>query len=771
MAASVTAARMFPRRTPIAAPASRWYLSGLKEVSTSGVRLLLTALDRAKIDVRPIIDGLSASEDELRAPGGRVDWDVWVEIMERLEKRLGGPDALEQFALFSSAHPGMHQFQRVAQLISSPTALYRLNSRWGIPNQYRHVRSECVELAEGKLRVSISLPPSYRGSVAVFRASLGVLRGLPKIVGLPESEILSREISTHGVTAVLKPPPPRTLVSYARRLARRVRGLESMIEQLGEQELELEAKSAMLERRVAEQAIVGAALRVSEERWRALAENAPGIILLLSEDGVIQSANRAFHGAEPCALLGRRLGDVVATAEGAELDEAIASVRRDRSVRDVELHVASNGEETWYSCRLGPMNGPDGAVTLSAFLTDITVRLRAERALREREADLSRAQRLEALGRLAGGVAHDFNNILTVVSAGLELLLDRKNLDSEIRADLEEIRHAGERAAALTRQLLAFSRQQMIAPEVLPLDEVVAHVRGMLGRLLGEDVQLEVRSEDGLWPVKLDRAQVEQILMNLAVNARDAMPRGGSLTIETKNTVITTPTVFVGSTVEPGSYVELSVHDTGLGMDVRTTARIFEPFYSTKEQGRGTGLGLAIVRGIASQSGGHVTVASEVGRGTTFRLLFPRSREAPSSAPATDPTPPKGGSENILLVEDDPWIRDLARRILVELGYGVVDCASAAEGLRRADAESIDLLLTDVIMPEISGPELARLLVARQPGLAVLFMSGYAEDEIVHRGVVDPGVSLLPKPFGPDSLARAVRKQLDDHAISRRKSS
>jgi PAS domain S-box-containing protein len=728
------------------------------------------------MDVRPIVEGLCVSEQELRASGGRVDWDVWVEIMERLEKHLGGPEALEQFALFSSAHAGFHQFQRVAQLISSPTALYRLNSRWGIPNQYRHARSQCEQLAEGRLRISISVPASYRGSLAVFRASLGVLRGLPKIVGMPESEILSRELSTHSVTVVLKPPPPRTLVSYARRISRRARGLESMLEQsmleqLGEQELELEAKSAMLERRVAEQAVVEAALRVSEERWRALAENAPGIILLLSEDGTIQSANRAFHGSKPSALLGRQLRDMIAPVHCAELDEAITAVRRDRSVRDVQLAVSSNGEETWYSCRIGPMGGANGEVTLSAFLTDITVRLRAERALREREDDLARAQRLEALGRLAGGVAHDFNNILTVVLAGLELLLGRPALDGEMRGELQEIRDAGERAAALTRQLLAFSRQQVIAPEVLYLDEVVAHVRVMLGRLLGEDVQLEILSEDGLWPVKLDRSQVEQILMNLAVNARDAMPRGGSLSIATKNTVIATPTLFVGSTVEPGSYVELSVHDTGLGMDVRTTARIFEPFYSTKEQGRGTGLGLAIVRGIAGQSGGHVAVESEVGRGTTFRLLFPRSREAPSFMPAGDATPPKGGSESILLVEDDPWIRDLARRILVEQGYRVFECASAGEGLRRAEGEHIDLLLTDVIMPDINGPELARLMVEREPALAVLFMSGYAEDEIVHRGVVDPGVSLLPKPFGPDSLARAVRKQLDDHAISRRKSS
>jgi PAS domain S-box-containing protein len=757
----------------IAARVPRWYFSRLKEVSTSGVRQVLTALERLNVDVRPLIDGLPVSEQELRAPGGRVDWDVWVEIFERLEVIVGGQDALEEIALVSAATPGKHQFQRVAQLLSTPISLYRLNSRWGIPNQFRHMRSECVELAPDRLRISMSIPETYRGSMAVFRASLGVMRALPRLVGMPESEILSREVWTHGMTTVLKPPPPRTLVSYARRFATRVHGLQSMIEQLGEQELELGEKNALLERRLAQQAWVEAALRHSEERWRALAQNAPGIILLLSSRGAVQSANRSFHGTDPTGLLGRELGELVAPNQRAEVEEAIAAVRRDRAVRDVQVSVAlPDATEAWYSCRLGPMAATDADVALSAFLTDITVRLRTEHALREREIDLARAQKLEALGRLAGGVAHDFNNILTVILAGIELVLDRHSLDAELRGELEEIRGAGDRAAALTRQLLAFSRQQVIAPEVLDLGEVVMNVKSMLARLLGEDVELGVRSSEGLWAVKLDRSQVEQILLNLAVNARDAMPRGGSLTIGTRNVVIETSTLFVGSTAEPGAYVELAVHDTGLGMDARTAERIFEPFYSTKQQGRGTGLGLAIVRGIAAQSGGHVAVESEVGRGTTFRLVFPRSREVPIVAQAPNAAAARrGGAELILLVEDDRRIRELARKILADLGYRVIACASPAEALKRAEGEPLDLLLTDVIMPEVSGAELARLLTLRRPELAVLYMSGYAEDEIVHRGVVDPGVSFLPKPFRPDSLARAVRKQLDEHSVSQRKSS
>ena len=751
------------------------------------MRLLLSALERLNVDVRPLVAGLPVGEHELRALGNRVDWDVWVTLMERLERQLGDPALLEDVVLQATAGPGRHPFQRVAQLISSPTSLYRLNSRWGIPNQFRHMRSECTAVAPDMLRISITIPESYDGSVPAFRASLGVLRGLPKIVGLPESAIVSREISPHGLVAVLKPPAPRTLLSYARRVGHRIRGLESMIEQLGAQEIELDEKSSLLERRVAEQAVVEAALRSSEERWRALAENAPGIILLLSSEGVIRSANRDFHGEGAASLIGKRLVDLVRTAHRRELADAIAGLGGERAVRDVQLCIERPaaapddraeihaGDETpserWYACRLGPLGTLADDVTICAFLTDITERLRAERDLREREVELARAQKLEALGRLAGGVAHDFNNILTVILGGLELLLHRPTVSSELAGELREIRDAGERAAALTRQLLAFSRQQVIAPEVLNLGDVVKQVTRMLSRLLGEDIQLEYREEDGLLPVKLDRTPVEQILMNLVVNARDAMPRGGSLSIMLRNVVLTAPTVFAGSTAEAGSYVELAVQDTGLGMDVRTTARIFEPFFSTKQQGRGTGLGLAIVRSIAAQSAAHVAVQSEVGRGTLFRVLFPSSRETPS-APVTSVIPTvRGGNETILLVEDDPWLRELARKILADLGYRVIGCASAAEALARGSVETVDLLVTDVIMPEISGPELARLLTETRPEIAVLFMSGYAEDEIVHRGVVDRGVSLLSKPFKPDALARAVRKQLDEHAVAARKSS
>ncbi len=705
---------------------------------------------------------------ELERLGQRIDWDVWVELMLRLESTLGGPEALDHFISSASKGPGAHQFQRVAQLVSSPLALYQLNSRWGIPNSFRHKRSTCEELESGRLQVSVWMPESYRGSLPSFRCAAGVLRSLPTIIGLPESTVLREEVSEHHARVLLQPPASRTLVFRARELGRRVRAFSSVSEQLGEQELELDEKRVTLEQQLADQKRIEAALRSSEERWRALAENAPGMILLLSSQGEITSASRPFHGREPRALCGSQLSDLFAPEERAELKAAIQAVRSELTVRDVQLHVTGDGDaEAWYSCRLGPIRGDAGEVLLSAFLTDITLRLRAEQALREREAELVQAQKLEALVLLAGGVAHDFNNLLTVILGASELLLDSPGLANPERADVQQIHQAGERASYLTRQLLTFSRHPVVSPAVMNLQPAIENFKGMLGRLIGEGVHLDVRSQPELWNVKVDLGQVEQILINLAVNARDAMPRGGTLTLAATNREIEAPAVFGGGTVEPGCYVELSIHDTGLGMDDRTSARIFEPFYSTKTEGRGTGLGLAIVRGIVSKSQGHVWVESELGRGSTFRLLFPRSREPLGTEVPPVDAPPSRGSETILVVEDDASVRALTSKILRERGYRVIECAGAAEALSQAEA-GFELLLTDVVMPEINGPELARLLVAKHPGLAVLYMSGYAEHEMLQRGVVESGV--LSKPFGPEALATTVRRLLDDRMREQRKS-
>ena len=710
------------------------------------------------------------SEAELRASGGRVDWDVWVALIESVERHLaerGGFDALSDSVEVSQNHP----FQAVARLVSGPLALYQLNSRWGVPNQYRHMRSRCVPLSGGRVRIELSIPTSYRGSIVVFRSSLGVLKNLPTLIGLPPSQVVSSEATPYGLSAVLALPRSRTLLSHARRIRQRIQGLGSVLTQLDEQELELDAKSVILERQLEQQKNIEQALRASEERWRALAENAPAIILILSDSGRLVSASRPFRGVLPAELVGREFLELIEASERDLVAAAIERVHKELSTVDLRFHSKEGDRDTWYSCRLGPIGAEGTRPGVCAFLVDITERLHAERELKEREEELQRSRRLEALGRLAGGVAHDFNNLLTVIRGSAGLLLQGPALDGEQLEEVQQIDRAAERAATLTRQLLAFSRQQVIAPEPLRLDDVLVQARPMLERLMGEDILLEVRAEPDLPYVLLDRGQVDQILMNLAVNARDAMPRGGTLRIDIGETRVDATSAFQRD-LPAGRYVELRVEDSGLGMEPEVKARIFEPFFSTKARGAGTGLGLAIVRGIAAQSGGDVTVESELGRGTTFRLRFPVCA-APNAATSTlvESVPlADGGTETILVVEDDAQVRAYVTKVLRMRGYRVVDCGRGAQALAIAAEERPDLLLSDVVMPEIAGPELSRLISEIVPEIAVLFISGYAEHEIVHRGIVKSDISLLTKPFSADSLAHAVRECLDRHLRGRRKS-
>jgi signal transduction histidine kinase/ActR/RegA family two-component response regulator len=397
---------------------------------------------------------------------------------------------------------------------------------------------------------------------------------------------------------------------------------------------------------------------------------------------------------------------------------------------------------------------------------EIAERFRAEEALQRTEEQLRQAQKMEAIGRLAGGIAHDFNNVLSVVLSYCELMLEQVPVTSPWRADLEEVRRAGERAATLTQQLLAFSRQQVLQPRVLDLNGVVRDMRGMLQRLLGEDVELELRCAPGLEKVRVDPVQIEQVLLNLAVNARDAMPGGGKLTIGTDNVELDARFAGEHLGVSPGRHVLLAVSDTGVGMDRETRARIFEPFFTTKEKGKGTGLGLSTAFGIVKQSGGSIWAYSEPGRGATFKVYLPATRDAPASLPPPQPAFELKGSETVLIVEDEDQVRLLAAGILRKFGYRVLEARMAREAIAVATAEHgpVDLLLTDVVMPEMAGPVLAEKLVAMRPGLHVLFMSGHTGDAIVRHGLVEGGAAFLQKPFIPEVLARCVRKVLDDDA-------
>jgi PAS domain S-box-containing protein len=384
------------------------------------------------------------------------------------------------------------------------------------------------------------------------------------------------------------------------------------------------------------------------------------------------------------------------------------------------------------------------------------------------EEDLARqlhqAQRLEAVGRLAGGIAHDFNNILTVISGNADLALADLPSHDPMAQSFQEIADASRRAASLTRQLLAFSRRQILQPRVLNLNELVTGTEKMLRRLIGEDVKLKTRLEPRLGSVMADPGQIEQILMNLAVNARDAMPRGGEISFETENVQIHKTQAGAGGVrMHSGSYVKLTVTDDGEGMDEETLSRIFEPFFTTKEKGKGTGLGLATVYGIVKQSGGFIWAKSEPGKGSAFEVYLPQAEDFVESVVKEAPTVKTRGGETVLLVEDEEDVLKLARSILVRGGYKTMTAKNGAEALRiiEVSEEPVHLLLTDVVMPGMSGRALADGAQSLRPGLRVLFTSGYTDDAIVHHGVLDAGTHLLEKPYSRKTLLSAVRAALD----------
>jgi signal transduction histidine kinase len=405
------------------------------------------------------------------------------------------------------------------------------------------------------------------------------------------------------------------------------------------------------------------------------------------------------------------------------------------------------------------------AMCMAANLTAVAIEnVRLFEREHEREAQLRQSQKMEAVGQLAGGVAHDFNNIVAVIMLQSELLLTQLDQSDNSRRRVEEIRKASHRAASLTQQLLAFSRKQVLQPKVLDLNVIVSDLDRMLRRLIGEHIEFLTMPEAGLGQVKADRSQLEQVVMNLAINARDAMPGGGKLAIETANVELDENYAAHHIGVEPGHYVMLGVSDTGSGMDAQTQARIFEPFFTTKEQGKGTGLGLSTVYGIVKQSGGHIWVYSEADWGTTFKVYLPRLDQVVESAlPGEAQAALPQGTETILLVEDEEMIRKAAREILEVNGYLVLEASGGDEALMlgRAHQGRIQLLMTDVVMPQMNGRELAERLVRLRPELKVLYMSGYTDDAIIHHGVLGEGIAFLEKPFTAKALTHKVRELLD----------
>ena len=509
------------------------------------------------------------------------------------------------------------------------------------------------------------------------------------------------------------------------------------------------------------QAVITAELRRSEDRYRSLFENNMAAVFRSTVDGKILDINPAF-----ARMFGYEREDLQKTPSGVLYEGGDA----ERSARVTEKRTSGPGQifEQRYRRKDGSTiwglqnvtfrrDEQLGKDVVEGTIIDITERRNLELQLRQ-------AQKMEAVGRLAGGIAHDFNNLLTVISGYSQMQMDETEPGSPIHEHAEQVYQASKRAAALTRQLLAFSRQQVLQPQLVNVNNIISNMEKMLRRIIRENITIEIVLSPDLDLARLDVAQMEQVILNLTINARDAMPNGGRLRLETRNIEITRQSGDEYAEVTPGRYVQLAVTDTGVGMDATVLARIFEPFFTTKETGKGTGLGLSTVYGIVRQSGGNVLARSEVGCGSTFTLLFPiAQRPVKTEEVGARPRPLPHGKETILVLEDDDALRDMTRTVLSSHGYRVLVAASAEEvPLRCAEcSDEIDLLLSDVVMPGVSGPEIAIRLRQRIPNLRMLLMSGYSQELAFRKEAMPPGAHFLQKPFSPRLLSEKVREVLD----------
>jgi PAS domain S-box-containing protein len=531
-------------------------------------------------------------------------------------------------------------------------------------------------------------------------------------------------------------------------------------------------------------------VRDAEERYRSIFENAIEGLFQSTSAGRFLTVNPAFARMLDYESPQEMITGITDIAHQIYVDPGdrveAALLQQERGIlQGFEFEAyRRDGKKIWLSLNRRSVRNQDGEeMYIEGSVENITERKRAEEE-KERfaaeietqrqqdvtdrtqlEDQLRQSQKMEAVGRLAGGIAHDFNNLLTAITGYSSLGLQRIDENHPLRGYLEEIKKAGDRAANLTRQLLAFGRKQILQPLPLNLNDIVSEINKLLRRLIGEDIELSAKLGPELRRIKVDPGQIEQVLVNLVVNARDAMPRGGKLTIETANVELSPEYASRRVGVQPGRFVMLAVSDNGMGMDKKTQERIFEPFFTTKEKDKGTGLGLSTVYGIVKQSGGSIFVYSEVDHGTTFKVYLPEHDAPTTTEPTTVEDAIRRGSETVLLVEDEDVVRSLARQILERAGYSVLEASRGDEALSLCAAyqRPIQLLLTDVVMPETSGKEVAERLRILHPEIKVLFMSGYTDEAIVHHGVLDAKVEFIQKPFTPAALARKVRQVIDSN--------
>lgn len=531
--------------------------------------------------------------------------------------------------------------------------------------------------------------------------------------------------------------------------------------QIATHPLQFEGRSAGLAeaRDITQQRRAEAEVARTSRILRAIIDGTSDAVFVKDKQGKYLLCNEAaarFLGKTPADIVGKHDTDLFDAAEARLIAETdLLTMESDRAVTAEEQLRTDSVLRTFNVVKAPYRDERGDVIGIIGVSRDVTRSKQLEEQLRQ-------AQKMEAIGRLAGGVAHDFNNLLTIISGCSELLMEHPDTAAPIRELAQTIAGAGERASALTRQLLGFSRQSMLQPEVLDLNQVVTNTQKLLARAIGEHIELVTRLAPDVEHVRVDPNQLDQILINLAVNARDAMPAGGTLTIETCNVAFSESYEAAHLDAKSGQFVMLAISDTGTGMSPDVKARIFEPFFTTKPKGEGTGLGLAMVLGIVEQSGGWIHVYSEVGLGTTVKIYLPAVAEAVSVARPVPPRRSYSGSETVLIVEDDEDVREIAMTSLKLHGYRVICASSGAEAIAAAhEHERIDLLLTDVVMPKMNGSEVARQLRAQFPNLKVLIMSGYTEDTVLRQGLLAASVSFIQKPYTPVSLARKVREVLD----------
>jgi PAS domain S-box-containing protein len=675
-------------------------------------------------------------------------------LLEQIAAGLDLAPVLERVVRFTEAHGS--DLLAAVTVLDPETRMLRLVSGPSLPDELR------AALAE----VPVEVDASLSAAAAVRRERVIVA----DLAGDPAAEPWREPLLAQGIRASWATPLFATDGALLGTLELHYPGARAP-DAADLRVVELASHMAEI---AIERARSGEALGRSNRLLEQVLDHLPVGVWVLDRDGLIRFANPAsrviWGGARFVGLddFGEFHGWLAATGEPIAPGEwaAARAIRKGETTLGEVVHIESfDGAHRTMLSSAVPLRALDGGIIGAiALQQDITDQRAGEEALRRSEDQLRHSQKMEAVGQLAGGIAHDFNNLLTGILSYSDLVLQELRADDPIRGDIEQIRYAGQRAAGLTRQLLAFGRRQVLQPRVLSLNACVGEVDAMLRRVVGAGVTLENELEPGLWHVLADPGQLEQVLVNLVINARDAMPEGGRVTVTTANLHLTATDDARGNGVRPGAYVTLSVRDTGVGMDVPTQARIFEPFFTTKGSGKGTGLGLSTVYGIVEQSGGHIEVESAPGQGATFTIFLPRHTGAVATAARpTDRRSFPGGSETLLLVEDEAAVRGSARRLLERHGYTVIEARHGADALRIIEAgdRAVDLVITDVVMPEMGGRELVERLRTRHPGIKVLFMSGYSERAVASDGIMPPGTGFVEKPFTIEQLTRRTRELLD----------